>query len=343
MTLRGAGGRLALALPIGALVALGLLAAALAVICVASLATGSYPLRLAEVAAALAGAAPDEAATTVVREFRLPRVLVGLVAGALLGVSGAVLQIVTRNPLTDPSLVGVSQGASLAVVTLIVAMPGADAALRPVAAFAAGLAVAAVIQSIAARRTEGATMRFILTGIGVAAFIAALTTALLTYGAMQDALAAIGWLSGSLHAVGWGEAKALTLSALALAPVAAWAARPLAALRLGPEVAIGLGVRVRPARVALITLSTACAAAAVAAVGPIGFVGLVAPHLARLIARAGVGLHLALAAATGVLLVSSADLAGRAAFAPVQIPAGIVTAALGAPIFALLILRPRRR
>ncbi|WP_282025671.1 FecCD family ABC transporter permease [Limimaricola cinnabarinus] len=331
------------ALPIRAM---GVLAALLGMICallLGSLMAGSYPLDAGEVLAALAGRAPSEMARTVVWQFRFPRGLAALAAGALLALSGATLQNVTRNPLADPSLVGVSQGAGLAVVAAVVAWPELPQAMRPVLAFGGALAVAALIQGIAMRRSGGATMRFILTGIGVAAFISALTSAFLTYGQIDRALSALGWLAGSVHAAGWSEVAVLGGAFLCLAPALVAASRPMAAMRMGPEMAVGLGLRVDRARMALVTLSVALAAAAVAMAGPIGFVGLVAPHLAHRLARSGVGLHLALSAAAGALLVGAADLAGRVVFAPVQIPAGLVTALIGVPLFVWLLLRTQTR
>ena len=326
--------------------ALGVMAALLGMICallLGSLMAGSYPLDAGDVLATLADRAPSEMAQTVVWQFRFPRTLAALAAGALLALSGATLQNVTRNPLADPSLVGVSQGAGLAVVAAMVAWPELPQAMRPVLAFCGALAVAALIQGIAIRRSGGATMRFILTGIGVAAFISALTSTLLTYGQIDRALSALGWLAGSVHTAGWSEVAVLGSAFLCLVPALVAASRPMAAMRMGPEMAVGLGLRVDRTRMALVTLSVALAAAAVAMVGPIGFVGLVAPHLAHRLARSGVGLHLALSAAAGALLVGAADLAGRLAFAPVQIPAGLVTALIGVPLFVWLLLRTQAR
>lgn len=304
-----------------------------------SLMNGSYSLTTTEVWSTLLGDAPTGPADTVVWQFRFPRALVAALAGGLFALSGTILQYVTRNPLADPSLVGVSQGASLAVVTIIVAYPTVNLAYRPVFAFGGALIVAIIIQTIALRRSAGATMRLILTGIGIAAFISAITSALLTYGDITQAQTALGWLSGSLHAVGWGEVWSLTICLAALTPLLVWAARYLAALRLGPDIAIGLGVPVSWARAALITLSVALAAFAVASVGPFGFVGLVAPHLARRIASSGVGQHLVLSGLMGAMIVGLADLIGRTVAAPVQIPAGILTALLGVPVFLFLIIK----
>ncbi|MEM9798213.1 MAG: iron ABC transporter permease [Pseudomonadota bacterium] len=330
-------------LPLRATVVAALLLCGSLVVLVVALMSGSFPLTAWQSLATLLGAAPSETATTVVWTFRLPRALVAAMAGALLALSGAILQTVTRNVLADPSLVGVSQGAGLAVVATLIAFPGTPAMLRPLLAFGGALAVAALILWISARRTGGATMRFILTGIGVAAFISACTSALLTYGNIDRALAALGWLAGSVHAAGWGEVRSLALGLLVLVPLLVWGARPLAALRMGEDIATGLGAAVARDRRILVVFAVASAAFAVAAVGPLGFVGLVAPHIARRLARSGPGLHLVLSAAAGALMVSAADLLGRTLFAPVQLPAGLVTAVIGAPVFVWLILRRQAR
>jgi len=341
--LRSANERIALAIPLKGLLAALLLLAIIFVIVAISLMSGSYPLDLPGVWATLVGTPPEETASTVVWQFRFPRLLTSLLVGALLGLSGAILQNVTLNPLADPSLVGVSQGASLAVVAIIVAFPEADGPLRPLYAFGGALVVAAIIQWIAMKRAGGATMRFILTGIGIAAFISAITSALLTYGQVDQALSALGWLAGSIHAAGWGEVRMLSLLTLLLLPALVWAAGPMRALRFGADMATGLGVAVRPARIGLITLAVALAAIAVSAVGPLGFVGLIAPHLARRMVHTGLGLNLLLTALVGAVMVSGADLTGRALFAPVQIPAGIVTALVGVPIFVMVLLRSQAR
>lgn len=343
LILRSRNERLALTIPVrGVIAACGLLILVL-LIAMISLMSGSYPLSPAEVWQTLMGRPPEPTAATVVWQFRFPRLLTSVLVGALLALSGALLQNVTLNPLADPALVGVSQGASLAVVAIIVAFPQADGPLRPLYAFGGALVVAALIQWIAMKRAGGATMRFILTGIGIAAFISAMTSALLTYGQVNQAMSALGWLSGSIHAAGWGEVRSLSVLSLLMIPALIWAVGPMRALRFGADMATGLGVAVRPARIVLITLAVALAAIAVAAVGPLGFVGLIAPHLARRLVQTGLGLHLVLTALVGAAMVSGADLIGRAMFAPLQIPAGIVTALVGVPIFVVILLRSQAR
>ena len=186
-------------------------------------------------------------------------------------------------------------------------------------------------------------MRFILTGVGVAAFISAGTSAMLTYGDIDRAMAALAWLAGSVHTSNWSDVWITSVCFALLLPVLLWASRPMAVMRMGPDAATGLGVTVKWGRIGLVMLSVALAAIAVSAVGPLGFVGLIAPHVTRRLVHAGVGLNLAITAAVGGLLVASADLIGRAAFASVQIPAGIITAVVGVPIFIWLILRQNEK
>ncbi|MGR3491219.1 MAG: FecCD family ABC transporter permease [Shimia sp.] len=342
-TLETLGGRVTVQLHLRAAVMAGVMAIAVIVILLWSLMTGSYELSGREVIATLLGTPPTDTATTVVWEFRFPRTLVAFTVGAFLALSGAALQYVTRNPLADPSLIGISQGAALVVVSITILAPGFGYAWRSVLAFGGSLAVAALILTIASSRRGGETLRFILTGIGVAALIASFTQALLTYGDIDRAISALGWVAGSVHAVGWPEVQWLALTAIIGIPLMLAAARPLSAIRFGPEVATSLGIHVRYARWALIGLAVALAATATAAVGPMGFVGLVAPHLARRLAHSGVGLHLILTALTGALMVGLADFAGRALFAPIQIPAGLFTAIIGVPVFVALILRTQTR
>ncbi|MEM8591180.1 MAG: iron ABC transporter permease [Pseudomonadota bacterium] len=342
-TFEALGGRVALQLPVKAVTVAVVMAVTIAVVLLWSLMTGSYELSPPDVWATLMGDAPSETAETVVWEFRFPRTLVAFMVGAFLALSGAALQYVTRNPLADPSLVGVSQGAALVVVSVTILAPGFGYYWRPILAFGGSLIVAAVILWIASSRRGGETLRFILTGVGVASLISSFTSALLTYGDIDRALTALGWLAGSVHAAGWDEVTWLAVTALIAIPILIGASRPLSAIRFGEEVATSLGIRVVAARWCLVGLAVGLAAVAVAAVGPLGFVGLVAPHVARRLAHSGVGMHMVLTALTGSLMVGLADFAGRAAFAPIQIPAGIFTAIIGVPVFVILILRTQAR
>ena len=316
-------------------IALGL---ALALLLLGSLWFGSYPLTAPDIWLRLSGAVED-AGSTIVWQIRLPRVLAAASAGALLALSGAILQGVTRNPIADPSLIGVSQGAGLAVVTALILFPGANPSLRPVLAFGGAMAATVTIQWLTADRSGRNNMRFILTGVGVAAFLSAVTSALLSYSHIERAQSALSWLAGSVHDTTWTEVTYLVMSLTLVAAASAQSARSLSILRLGPEVAAGLGISVSRSRARLVILSVAAAATAVAATGPIGFAGLLAPHMARRIATSGVGLHLCMTGFLGALIVAAADLLGRTVAAPVQVPAGVVTALIGAPFFLFLMIR----
>lgn len=304
-----------------------------------SLSWGSYPLEFAQIWQTLITPHSGETETTILWELRLPRFVAAALVGCMLGLSGAILQGVTRNGLADPSLVGISQGASLLVVSLIVMWPTAPVELRPIAGFVGALLTATLVQWVAAGKTTTASLRFVLVGIGVSATISAGTNAMLTYGQINQASAALAWLAGSVHTVSWRDCTVLAAGFALLLPGVIWASRPLAAMRFGPEIAIGLGLNLRRYRNLLVLTAVALAALSVSIVGPLGFIGLIAPHFARRLVRCGVGGQLIATALVGSALVTLADLLGRTAFAPIQLPAGLISAAIGAPVFILLIFK----
>lgn len=316
-----------------------ILALSLAALGALSCSLGSYQLSLVDVVAALTRPGDEGVAVTIVWDLRLPRFLMACLAGAMLGMSGGLLQGVTRNPLADPSLVGVSQGAGLAVVGLIVLLPEAPLTFRPVAAFFGGILVAVAILWIAEGKKSSASLRFILIGIGVAAVISAGTNAILTYGQINNAMAALGWLAGSVHTATWEIVRIVGVGLAVLLPVVIGASRSLSALRFEPDLSVGLGLNFRRDRLVVLALGVAFAAIAVSATGPIGFIGLIAPQIVNRLVMARPGAHLLLTGLTGALIVCAADLLGRTAFAPIQLPAGIITAVIGAPLFTLLIFK----
>jgi len=341
LVLRTPGERIALRLPVRGLTVAGLLLLALVLISCASLATGSYGLALGEVWETLRGATISRTIDNVVWQFRFPRTLCAALVGAMMALSGGTLQNVTRNGLADPSLIGVSQGAALAVVTLTVLFADLDAGLRPWIAFAGSILVALAIRALSQTRQGGSTIRFILMGIGLSAFISSLTSILLTYGEIDRAMAALAWLAGSINAANWGDVWTLAGWFAVLFPLLMLISRAMSAMRFGEATATGLGASVTLARNLQLLVAVALAAIATSVVGPLGFVGLVAPHTARRLAPAGMGLHLVLTALVGATLVALADLVGRSAFSTVQIPAGILTSLIGVPVFVLLLIRSR--
>lgn len=320
-------------------VAIAVGAGALAVALVAGLVLGDLRVSPSELWAVVAGGG-SELHQRVVLGLRLPRLLVAALAGGALAVSGALLQGVTRNPLAAPSVIGVTGGAAVGALGFLLVVPGADPGLVPAAAFLGAAAAAATVYLLA-WRTLGSPTTLLLVGVAVAAFTTALVAALVV-GAEVRTAQALTWLAGSTYARTWQHAVALGAWLLPLLP-AAWAVgRRLDLLALGDDVPRTLGVRLGRTRLTAVTIAVLLAAAAVAVVGTLGFVGLLAPHAARLLVGARHRRLVPAAALVGGTLVVVADTVGRTVIAPAQIPAGLVTALLGAPYFVWLLYRTRR-
>ncbi len=288
-------------------------------------------------------------ANVIVMEIRLPRTLLGLLVGAGLAMSGVVMQGLFRNPLADPALVGVSSGAALAAVMIIVAgglLPSAFAVLPqpfmlPAAAFAGGLATTIALYRIATRngRTSVATM--LLAGIALGALSGALTGLAIYASDDQQLRDFTFWSLGSL-AGGTLQKAALTapfiLAALLAIP---YLGDRLDGLLLGEAEAGHLGVEVQILKRVAIGLVALAVGGAVAAAGPIGFIGIVVPHLLRLVIGPRHRNLLLASALLGAALLVGADMVARTVVAPAELPIGIVTAILGAPFFLWLLLRQR--
>jgi iron complex transport system permease protein len=249
---------------------------------------------------------------------------------------------VVRNPLATPDVVGVTAGASAAAVGVLLAgwpMP------LPLAALGGGLLVAVLVGALSWR--DGFTgPRLVLVGIGLGAAASALTSFLLVRAEITEAQRAVVWLTGSLNGRGWEHVRPVGLAVLVLGPLALVLGRSLSGLRLGDDVARGLGVRVTPARVGLVAVAVALAAVATSSAGPIAFVALVAPQIALRLARTP-GPPLAASAAAGALLVVAADLVARrglsvTGLASAELPVGAVTALVGSPVLLWLLRRSTR-
>jgi len=303
---------------------------------IASLLIGEYSLSIGTIINTLFQQYGDQQANLIMWEFRLPRSLVAMCSGALFAISGALLQNLTRNPLADPSLIGISHGAALAVVILTLIFPEYIDQWREVFAFLGAISVAVLLQCL---RGKGQALKFILLGIGVVAFISAIISTLITYGEFNAAMSALTWLSGSIHRANWADVSLLLSTTLLISAGVLYQGRTMAALHLGQQVAIGLGVAVHKASLLQLFLSVMAAAIATAVVGPIGFVGLLAPHLARKILNQGVTNHFILTALCGAILVLAADMLGSHLFAPTQLAAGLMTSLIGAPLFAYLLIK----
>ena len=276
--------------------------------------------------------------------IRLPRVALGVLAGAALAVSGALLQGVFRNPLADPGLIGVSSGAALgAVAVIVLGISSLGLMTLPLAAFLTGTATTFFVYRLAQRhgRTDVATL--LLVGLALNAMAGA-ATGLLTYLADDAQLRSIVfWTMGGLGGALWETvlvAAPWIAVSLALAPRLG---RALNLFALGETEARHLGIEVEQVKRAAILLAALATGTAVALVGPIGFIGLIVPHIVRLIAGPDHRLLLPACALGGASLLVLADLVARTMAAPAEVPVGLITACAGGPFFLALILRARRQ
>jgi iron complex transport system permease protein len=314
------------------------LAVAIVVLALVALGTGDFPLTVPEVIRAMA--LPDGSfASTIVLEWRLPRVLAALAFGAALGVAGAVFQSLTRNPLGSPDVIGFSTG-SYTGALVVTTLAGATFLPTAVGALAGGLGTALVVYLLAYRGgVQG--FRLIITGIAVTAVLHGVNTFLLLKAGTEVAMAASIWGAGSLALVGWDRALPAFVALLVLAPAILLLSAPLRQLELGDDAARAHGVRAEPTRLALLVLGVALTAVVTAAAGPIAFVALAAPQIARRLTRSA-GLPLVPAGLTGGLLLLAADFAAQHAL-PGTVPVGIVTVVVGGLYLIALLVREAGR
>nr|WP_297402246.1 iron ABC transporter permease [uncultured Marinobacter sp.] len=305
-----------------------------------SLSMGSHPMTLSTMLQALIAPGDDPGIQLILFEIRLPRIVMGILVGAALGVSGLMLQGLVRNPLASPDVIGITSGASAAAV-LSLWLGGTAVALVP-AAMLGALTVASVIVALAWHRGVSPG-RLVLVGIGLAAGLTSLTTLLLVLSPDTTAMMAYVWLTGSLYASRWQDVLGLAPWLALCLPLALAKARHLDIQAMGNDLAQGLGSAVQGHRLLFLLLSVALAGSAVAYAGALGFVGLMAPHLARRLVRAGHPGLLIITGLTGALIVLWADLIGRTGFVPRDLPAGIFVAGIGAPFFVFLLYRLRRQ
>ncbi len=278
-------------------------------------------------------------ADSIIWDLRMPRVLLAALVGGGLAVCGAVLQALTRNPLADPYLLGISAGASTGAVAVLVLGLGAGALALSTGAFAGSAAAFAVALLLAGRRwTQPA--RILLAGVATAQLFSAVTSLVMVAAASPDSTrSTLFWLLGSLTAASW-PSVALCAGACGLVLLICWAAAPaLDAFSFGTDVAQSLGFSPTRVRALLFGVTALLTAILVAASGAIGFVGLTVPHLVRRLTGSGHRTLLPMCALTGAILLVWADTAARTAFAPQELPVGVVTALLGVPVFALLFRR----
>lgn len=276
--------------------------------------------------------------TTIIWDIRLPRVLLALIIGASIAISGALLQAVMGNPLADPGLTGVTSGAAAFVLLILLANPELTH-LIPIAAFVGGLIAAAIVYALAWRRTGITPITIILSGVAVNALCGGVIGFLsILY---SDRLpSAVQWMNGSLAAKGNASLHMIYLYAIIGWILSIFAIRKANIIRLGDQVATNLGESVTRIRIMLSILAVFLAAISVAAVGMISFVGLIVPHMARLLVGSDYKYMLPMSMALGAIVLLVADTGGRTIFAPLDIPAGILMAVIGGPYF-LYLMRKR--
>lgn len=314
----------------------------LIVLCIISLASGQLKLSALEIIRVLTGSGAFDH-TLVVMHFRMPRIIVGVLAGAALGVSGLVLQGTTRNPLASAEVLGITGGASVGAIGFFLLRSSythLSIRLVPVAAIIGAL-TAYLILWLLVLRTGSSPIRLVLTGVGMASIAQALTTLGVVLSPIFVASQAYVWLTGSVYAATWSHVQILlpwTIGGLSIVMVSL---RALDLQELGDEVGAALGSNVKLRRQLLVLTSVVLTGSAVAVVGPIGFIGLLVPHLGRRLVGAGHGSLAPLTALVGAIVLVAADLVGRTMFLPLDLPAGIFTAAAGAPYFISLLITKR--
>jgi len=304
-----------------------------------SLRSGAVTLDFTQVLNALTGSAPRNI-TMVVTEWRLPRVMMALLVGAALGISGAIFQSLMRNPLGSPDVMGFNTGAWSGVLVAMVLF-GQHLTAITLAAMAGGILTSLIVWALAWR--DGIeTFRLIIIGIGMRAMLMAFNTWLLLQASLETSLSAGLWFAGSLNGLTWAKTLPAAPLILLMFVCALLLVKRMRLLEMGDDSACALGVSVERSRLMLMLVAVVLTAAATAIAGPISFIALVAPHIARRLsgtARWG----LTQSALCGSLLLLAADFCAQQLFMPYQLPVGVVTVSLGGIYLIVLLVQESRK
>jgi iron complex transport system permease protein len=311
----------------------GVLLAITAALVLTALSLGDYPLSPAQIWNVVWGGG-ERAEAYVLFQVRAPRVAMAAVVGACLGLGGAILQALLRNPLASPDLLGISGGSSVAAVFVLLIL-GITGPVLAGAAFLGGIAVAALLL-LAGRRSGEGGFRLVLAGIGISFLATAVTGYLMVRAKVELAASALVWTTGSLSSTAWWQVLVVTVVAVLVLPGVIASARWLPITQLGASTAAGLGVRPVTVRVVAVVTAVLLTAVTCAFAGPISFIALCAPAIARpLLGHGAIGIGSS--ALVGSTLLIAADLVAQFAFPGLSLPVGVVTGAIGA-VFLLWIL-----
>jgi len=328
---------------------LALAALALAVVAIWAITAGSTAIPLQDIVAILRAGlfAPGQADSysaalnTIIWDIRLPRILMAGLTGAALAVAGAAYQGMFRNPLADPYLTGISQGAALGAVCGFLMPSAVPAALIPVLAFAGAVFSVAAVYSIARTGRTLPVTTLILGGVAIGAFLASITSYLIIISG-DRVHGIVFWLLGTFALADWWRVGVMTPYICAGAAVLLLAARPLNVMQLDEEQAEQLGINVERTKIIILAAATLATAAAVCFCGAIGFVGIIIPHAIRMTCGPDYRLLLPMSLLGGAAFLILADTAARTILAPAEVPVGIITAIIGAPFFLYLLNQKKK-
>jgi iron complex transport system permease protein len=319
-----------------------LLLACVAVMIVSTGVGSRYVAPLSIVKAMLGIADPMD--QVIVEKLRMPRIVIAVLVGASLAVAGAVLQGIIRNPLASPDVAGITEGASFgAVLFIFIFMDTVSIQWMPLASIFGAFTITALLYTLAWKNGIS-PLRIVLIGIGISAAVKSASFMLIITGPLQLADRSLTFMTGSIYGASWDKDVVTLLPwAAVLLPITWLQARKVNIQILGDDIAGSAGARIQRDRLLLLILSVSLAGSAVAIGGAISFIGLMAPHIARKLTGSSFGGMLPVSALIGAIILLVADLIARTAFLPRDVPAGVLTAAIGAPFFMYLLYRSRNR
>ncbi|TQL54428.1 FecCD family ABC transporter permease [Subtercola boreus] len=335
---RLAGGRLSIRIRTRTVWVVGALTVFTLALAVLAVTLGEFPIAPGDVFAVFTGHG-SASIQRIVLEWRAPRIVLAILAGAALALSGAIFQSLTRNPLGSPDILGFSHGAYTGAL-IVMFVIGGNYVATSIGAFVGGVATAAVVYFLSFRNgVQG--FRLIVIGIAVSAFLVALNGWFIISVDVNSAISAATWATGSFDLSTWNDVLPVLGTIVVLVPVLAMYSQRLHTLELGDDAAIGLGVRAEPTRLVLLLVGVALVAVVTAAAGPISFVALAAPQIARRLTRSP-GTALLPSALLGAALMLGSDVIAQRVIAPTQLPVGIITVIIGG-IYLIALLAAQSR